>query len=124
MVQVRQVIAGTPPVTGVSQLSNLTDVNDSDKQDNAVIFWNNDTQKHEYYILAGFNKDSAFNQFSFSPDELDIENLTVTDSATIAYATINQGVINGVTIGADSALAGNFTTLSASTSLYPLHHLH
>ena len=117
MVQVRQVIAGTPPVTGVSQLSNLTDVNDSDKQDNAVIFWNNDTQKHEYYILAGFNKDSAFNQFSFSPDELEIENLTVTDSATIAYATINQGVINGVTIGADSALAGNFTTLSASTSL-------
>ena len=115
MVQVRQVIAGTPPVTGVSNLSNQQDVNDSDKQNDAALFWNTDTQKHEYYILAGFNKDSAQNQYSFSPDELDIQNLTVTDSATIAYATINEGVINGVTIGQDSALAGTFTTLTATS---------
>jgi len=116
MVQVRQVIAGTPPVTGVSNLSNQQDVNDSDKQNNAALFWNTDTQKHEYYILAGFNKDSAQNQYSFSPDELDIQNLTVTDSATIAYATINQGVLNGVVIGGDSAVAGTFTTLTASNA--------
>lgn len=115
MVQVRQVIAGTPPVTGVSNLSNQQDVNDSDKQNDAALFWNTDTQKHEYYILAGFNKDSAQNQYSFSPDELDIQNLTVTDSATIAYATISQGSINGVNIGADSAGTGAFTTLSATS---------
>ena len=116
MVQVRQVIAGTPPVTGITTVRNLQDVNDSDRQDNALLFWNADTQKHEYYILAGFNKDSAFNQYSFSPDTLDIQNLTVTDSATIAYATINQGVLNGVVIGADSALAGTFTTLTTSNA--------
>lgn len=115
MVQVRQVIAGTPPVTGISTLKNLQDINDSDRQDNAFLVWNTDTQKHEYYILAGFNKDSAFNQYSFSPDELDIENLTVNDSATISYATINQGVLNGVTIGQDYAGAATFTSLSATT---------
>ena len=67
MVQVRQIIAGTPPVTGVSQLGNLSDVNSANKLDQRVIAYSDNTGKHEYYSLDGFGLDSANSKLVFSP---------------------------------------------------------
>ena len=100
MVQVRQVIAGTPPVTGVSQLSNLTDVNDSDKANGRFIVWNTSTGKHEYYGLdENFAIDSATNTYNFVPAVLDsaavnvlIANSTI-DSASVLSIIVSDGYI-------------------------------
>ena len=100
MVQVRQVIAGTPPVTGVSQLSNLTDVNDSDKANGRFIVWNSSTGKHEYYGLdENFAIDSATNTYNFVPAVLDsaavnvlIANSTI-DSASVLAVVAADGYI-------------------------------
>jgi hypothetical protein len=100
MVQVRQIIAGTPPVTGVSQLGNLSDVNSANKLDQRVIAYSDNTGKHEYYSLDGFGLDSANSKLVFSPTTFSLSTLTVTDSATIANQLTVAGLRLPVTDGA------------------------
>ena len=100
MVQVRQIIAGTPPVTGVSQLGNLSDVNSANKLDQRFIAYSDNTGKHEYYTLDGFGLDSANSKLVFSPTTFSLSTLTVTDSATIANQLTVAGLRLPVTDGA------------------------
>lgn len=102
MVQVRQIIAGTPPVTGVSQLGNLSDVSSTNKQDQRVIAYSNNTGKHEYYSLDGFGVDSAGSKLVFSPTTLSLNSLTVTDSATVT----NQLTVAGLRLPTADGTAG------------------
>jgi hypothetical protein len=113
MVQVRQIIAGTPPVTGVSQLGNLSDVNSANKQDQRVIAYSDNTGKHEYYSLDGFSVDSANSKLVFGPDTLSLSTLTITDSATIA----NQLTVAGLRLPTADGTAGMAIVTDGSGTL-------
>ena len=111
MVQVKQVIAGTPPVTGVSTLKNLTDVTTQGLAHHDMLVYDAENNKYRHYALdSAFAFDSANNRIAFSPTNINTTSLTVLDSANIASKLTVAGLrlpVSDGTVGMAIVTDGN-----------------